>query len=57
MKPLLMYRVEQWAPRGADYADCFFEVYAFSEKEAWKKAKERAQQKILNFYLVKCGYV
>ena len=54
--PISMYRVEQEAPRGAMYADAFFDVFAYSEKEAWKKAFEYADSRVLRVSFVKvCG--
>ena len=38
------------------YADAFFNVFAYSEKEAWKKAFEYADSRVLRVSFVKvCG--
>lgn len=36
-----------------DYADCFFEVFADTYREAWKKAIEVEDRKIEAVYCVK----
>ena len=53
---MTMYRVEQDAPRGADYAEAFFEVFAKNKHEAWKKAIKVADYKILKLWAVKTIY-
>ena len=48
-----IYRVEQDAPKGSDYAECFFEVIAKSRAAAWRIARERADYRILYLWRVK----